>query len=115
MAAVPESAESTRTVWFDGGVAWRDADKKLHRIDGPAREGTYSTKTWHLHGKLHRLNGPACVYEDGHKEFHVNGKRVSGFEYPAAVAAYCESHPDCPSVAYYLSVSGRFKKPARSA
>ena len=114
MVAVPEADESICTVCGDGTVEWRNTAGQLHRVNGPAVESSSSFNRWYLYGKYHRLNGPAN-YDERFNWWHVNGILVLESEFPAAVAAYCKSHPDCPSVAYYMSVTGRFKKPARSA
>ena len=138
MAAVLEAAESICTVFDSGTVEWYNAGGEQHHIDSPAVEGEKDVKRcirngeyhrvdgaafeekngfkwWFMNGKGHRLDGPACEHADGNKWWFVNDRQASESDFPAAVAAYCESHPNCPSVAYYLSVSGRFKKPARSA
>ena len=138
MTAVPEAAASTRTVCDNGTVTWRNAageqhhidsptvegandikwcirNGEYHRVDGPAFERKTGFKWWFINGKGHRLDGPACEHADGNKWWFVNDQQVSESEFPSAVAAYCESHPNCPSVRYYMSVTGRFKKPARSA
>ena len=115
MAAVPETVDSIRTVFDDGAMECHKAAGNLHRIDGPAIRCANGDKSWWLYGKCHRLTGPAIESTNDTKWWFVAGKKVSESEFPAAVAAYCESHPNCPSVAYYMSVTGRFKKPSRSA
>ena len=115
MATVSETAESICTVCDNGTVEWHNTAAQLHRIDGPAIEGSNGVKEWFLNGKLHRLDGPAIVWADGGKTWSVNGRLVFESEFPAAVAAYCKSHPNCPSVAYYMSVTGRLTMPALSA
>ena len=136
MAAAPEAAESIYTVRDNGTKEWYNKHHQLHRTDGPAIETTDGAEFWYFEGKLHRVSGPAyegvghdtewLLYGEMHRldgpaqkspsgqtSWYVNGYEVSESEFPAAVAAYCASHPKCPSVAYYMA--GRFKKPARSA
>ena len=61
----------------DGNKRWY-VDGKLHRLDGPAVEGSNGTKSWWVDGKPHRLDGPACEYANDDKRWYVNGKRISG-------------------------------------
>jgi len=56
----------------DGSKEWR-LKRKLHRIDGPAWEGTDGTKVWWLNGKRHRTDGPAVEWADGSKGWYLNG------------------------------------------
>lgn len=48
---------------------WIDANKRLHRIAGPAHikyhsDGTYKQRNWYVHGKGHRDDGgPASIYD----------------------------------------------------
>ena len=60
---------------FPGGSKEWYQKGKLHRLDGPAFEGSSGTKSWYQNGKLHRLDGPACEYSDGSKWWYQNGKR----------------------------------------
>src|SRR5271157_5966076 len=69
----------------DGSKYWYLNDH-LHRVDGPAIEGSDGSKSWWLNGKRHRVDGPAIEYPNGSKEWYLNGKRhrVDGpaIEYP---------------------------------
>ena len=53
----------------------RNAERKLHREDGPAREHPDGTKEWCLNGQRHREDGPAVEWPDGTKEWWLNGRR----------------------------------------
>ena len=76
-------AESTPTK-YSWGIVWRNAQGKLHRIDGPAWEradGTKEwwvdgTKEWWVDGKRHRLDGPAVEWASGYKAWWVDGKQI---------------------------------------
>lgn len=45
-----------------GDIIWKNKKGLLHRIDGPAIEGSDGNKYWYRNGKLHRLDGPAIDY-----------------------------------------------------
>ena len=91
----------------DGTMMYMDAYSMQHRIDGPACVYPDGREYWFFHGSRHRLNGPASVNHRGAISFWVNDRQVTESDFPAAVEAYCESHPHCPSVAYYMFVTGR--------
>ena len=57
-----------------------DGSKLLHRVGGPAIEGSNGTKEWYLNGECHREDGPAVVWADGNKHWYLNRKlhRVDG-------------------------------------
>ena len=57
-----------------GNKRYYNAEGKLHREDGPAREWVNGYKSWYINGRLHREDGPAIEYANGHKEWHLNGK-----------------------------------------
>ena len=56
-------------------------DDKLHRTDGPAIEGKDGYKAWHQDNKRHRLDGPAIECSDGTKEWWIRGKEYTKAEY----------------------------------
>ena len=72
--------ESTFTIDENGTKQWRNKDRVLHRIDGPAVEYTNRDKEWHKNGKLHRIDGPAIEYGNGNKTWYQMGKlhRIDG-------------------------------------
>ena len=72
--------ESILSIDEYGTKQWRNKDRVLHRIDGPAIEYTNRDKEWHKNGKLHRIDGPAVEYGDGTKEWYKMGKlhRIDG-------------------------------------
>ena len=47
--------------------------RRLHRLDGPARERPDGTKEWYMNGKHHRLDGPAIIKSDGNKAWFKEG------------------------------------------
>jgi len=49
-------------------------NNKLHRLDGPACEGSNGNKYWYFNGELHKENNPAVEYVDGTKKWYINGK-----------------------------------------
>ena len=51
--------------------------KKLHRLDGPAREYPNGSKYYYVEGNRHRLDGPAIERADGSKQYWVNGVEVT--------------------------------------
>ena len=53
---------------------WKNKQRKLHRLDGPAVEILDVYKEWRIDGKLHRTDGPAIELANGYKEWWVNGK-----------------------------------------
>ena len=110
MAAVPKTAKSKRYVLALGTVEWYNTDGELHRIDGPAIERYVGDQEWFLNNKRHRLDGPAVEWTNGTRLYLVNHQLVDEAEFPAAVAAYCKSHPACPSVVYPMA--GRLTKPS---
>ena len=57
-----------------GYKEWR-IKGKLHRLDGPAIEKTNGDKEWWVKGKHHRLDGPAIEHSNGYKAWYTNGKR----------------------------------------
>ena len=62
---------------------WFNMEGVLHRIDGPAVEGSDGNKSWWVNGKLHRVDGPAVESPDGSKSWWVKGKlhRLDGPAY----------------------------------
>ena len=52
-----------------------NAEGKLHREDGPAREYADGSKSWYLNGKRHREDGPAVECVNGDKFWYLNDKR----------------------------------------
>jgi hypothetical protein len=59
--------------WADGGRAWYQ-NGKLHRLDGPAHERPNGYRAWYQNGLRHRIDGPAVEYSDGGREWHQNGR-----------------------------------------
>ena len=64
-------------------IEWEDAERKLHRDDGPAieyPEAFNSHKEWWTHGKLNRDGAPAVVDNAGLEKWYVNGElhRIGG-------------------------------------
>jgi|TARA_R110000850_G_scaffold274483_1_gene412009 hypothetical protein len=47
---------------------------QLHRLDGPAIEGSNGNKFWCQFGNTHRTDGPAIEHADGNVEFRLRGK-----------------------------------------
>lgn len=67
--------------YADGGKTWY-VDGKLHRLDGPAVEGTLvegadGYEAWYVDNKRHRLDGPAVEGANGYKAWYVDGKELS--------------------------------------
>ena len=69
----------------DNGDKFWCLNDKLHRIDGPAVEGSDGSKEWWLDEKLHRTNGPAVEYADGTKEWWLYGKQLTQAQWKQAV------------------------------
>jgi hypothetical protein len=59
------------TYWFAGS----GAERKLHRLDGPAVEYTTGSRAWFQNGQWHRLDGPAVEYADVFRAWYQNGLR----------------------------------------
>jgi len=87
----PRKRHDTCTSHMEKGkcikVEHRNAEKKLHRIDGPAVEWMHGSmkgrKEWWLEGKCHREGGPAVECEHGSaqvQEWWERGRRhrISG-------------------------------------
>jgi len=66
--------------WIDGGKMWR-VDGKRHRVDGPAIEYADGGKEWYVNGKLHRIDGPAIECSGGRKYWYINGKHLTEEEF----------------------------------
>ena len=64
----------TKTVLDDGTIEYRNSNRELHRIDGPAVEWENGYKSWYLNGQFHRIDGPAREWPAGSKEWYVNGE-----------------------------------------
>ena len=100
------SCEQEWVIDADGAKIWRNAVGELHRIDGPAIEGSNGngnrywclngklhreggpavemaagTKKWFLHGQLHRIDGPAIEYSNGTKFWYIKGKKLTEKEF----------------------------------
>jgi hypothetical protein len=56
-----------------GTKYWINAERKLHRLDGPAVEYAYGSQYWYQKGKLHRLDGPAVILSGGKKRYWYIG------------------------------------------
>ena len=61
-------------------VRYLNAQRELHRLDGPAIEWSTGDREWWVVGKLHRLDGPAIEYADGARRWYVDdkGHRLDG-------------------------------------
>ena len=59
----------------DGDKRWWNTAGRLHRLDGPAYEGTKGSKAWYVDGKCHRIDGPAVDYNN-FKEWYINGEKI---------------------------------------
>ena len=62
--------------WGNGTKYWYQRGK-LHRLDGPAYEGSNGIKEWYQNDKLHRLDGPACEWPNGTKQWFIEDKQYS--------------------------------------
>jgi hypothetical protein len=62
-------------IWIDGfgNKFWLNKQKKLHRIDGPAREFENGHKEWWFNGVIHREDGPAAISPSGIKWWYFDG------------------------------------------
>ena len=65
---------------MSSAIEYKNAERELHRIDGPAIEHANGTKSWFIDGERHRIDGPAIEWEDGAKSWWINGKlhRIDG-------------------------------------
>jgi hypothetical protein len=71
-----------RYYYKDGSILnYRDYDKELHRIDGPAIEWSNGYKAWLIDDKRHRIDGPAIEWADGHKSWFVDNKLLAEEEF----------------------------------
>ena len=68
--------EGTLVEGAGGYEAWY-VDNKRHRLDGPAVEGAGGYKAWWVDNKRHRLDGPAVEYVHGNKQWFVDGKELT--------------------------------------
>jgi hypothetical protein len=73
-------SESTLTIDEYGNKLWINAERQLHRLDGPAAEYRYGTKYWFQDGKLHRLDGPAVILYNDNKEWFKYGVQYASKE-----------------------------------
>jgi hypothetical protein len=63
-----------------GTKKWRNAERQLHRLDGPAEEYSYGSQYWYQKGKIHRLDGPAIILSGGKKEWFKHGIQYTSKE-----------------------------------
>ena len=63
-----------------GTRRYYNADKQLHRIDGPAIERAKGTKEWFQNGQRHRTDGPAIERFDGYREWWINGVELPVYQ-----------------------------------
>lgn len=72
-----------------GGEQWKNAEGRLHRLDGPAFKNAEAS-IWYENGSMHRIGGPALIHIDGSQEWWHKGKlhREDG---PAII---CEGEED---------------------
>ena len=73
-----------------GDRYYRNADRQLHRTDGPAVELADGTKFWYQHGKLHREDGPAMVYPNGMWSWYLDGVRYTEHNFRLALESRCK-------------------------
>ena len=128
--------DSIHEVDCNGNVIWRNADGKIHRADGPAREYANGAKFWYSNGIIQRIDGPAIVHADGRNQewkwngklhrlngpavvgmytwWYVDGNEVDRDAFEDVAAQYCQDNPECPSVIQWLQANGRTRKPARA-
>ena len=59
---------------LSGVIRYLDAQRRKHRLDGPAVEWSKGTREWYVDGRLHRLDGPAVELADGTSEWWVDGQ-----------------------------------------
>jgi hypothetical protein len=66
--------ESTLEIDPFGNKSWKNKQRELHRLDGPAVEYVNGYKEWWQNGCLHREDGPAILYDDdgGSKSWFLN-------------------------------------------
>ena len=64
--------------WYKGGRSSGtlkiDDNRILHRLDGPAVEGSNGDRLWFKDGEFHREDGPAIIYANGDKHWYIDGK-----------------------------------------
>ena len=60
---------------------WRNADGKLHRVDGPAVEWADGHTEYWINGVRHRKDGPAIEWPAGGKEYWIDGVQLSKDEF----------------------------------
>jgi hypothetical protein len=56
-------------------IEHRDAEGRLHRLDGPALIHANGSTKWYRHGRRHRQDAPACVYVNGTRKWYRDGLR----------------------------------------
>lgn len=66
----------TNPVIDEYGQRWFNANKDLHREDGPAWIMPSGTQAWFRNGKHHRIDGPAIVWYGADTGWYVNNIRV---------------------------------------
>jgi len=75
----------------NGIMVWRNAEKLIHRLDGPAiiKPGCY--EEWRINGQRHREDGPAVERVNGSKKWYIRGNlhRLDG---PAVIEDSSEEH-----------------------
>ena len=54
-------------------IEYLNDNGQLHRLDGPAFEGSSGYKAWYKEGRAHRTDGPAVVWSNGREFWYVNG------------------------------------------
>lgn len=96
MDQINNQAESVPETDPDGIIRWRNAQRLLHRPDGPAVIGPEGEiqwwfngklhnphepaveipgeeQEWWIHDSLHRLDGPAVIFSDGKTQWWICG------------------------------------------
>jgi hypothetical protein len=73
-AAAARSLPVTRSVTKDGTAEFHDEFRRLHRVDGPARELSNGNKAWYQFGQMHRADGPAFTQPNGLKLWFLGGE-----------------------------------------
>lgn len=64
---------------------------KLHRLDGPAAEGTNGDREWWVDGELHRFDGPAVEWGNGTPKWWLRGVEVTEAEHAEIVARMADA------------------------
>ena len=91
-------------VYEDGTVEYRNANRKLHREDGPAVIYANGDQFYYQNGKLHREDGPAVIFANGDQYYCQNGEQLSEQEFKAQKAPCNGKTVEIEGVKYLISV-----------